>query len=87
MEEMQGIVGNNPCPAVVRLEFEHFESDRHGWRKCERIPALQSCALNSNILNLTAMDGGNAKGLQEQSSPSSFHPELIRGSLNLRFIK
>jgi hypothetical protein len=20
-----------------RLEFEHFESDRHGWRKCERI--------------------------------------------------
>jgi hypothetical protein len=37
MEEMQGIVGNNPCPAVERLEFEHFESDRHGWRKCERI--------------------------------------------------
>jgi hypothetical protein len=39
-------------------------------------------ALNSNILNLTAMDGGNAKGLQEQPSPSSFHPQI-----NQRFLR
>jgi hypothetical protein len=32
------------------------------------------CALISNILHLTAMGGGKANGLQEQSSRSPFHP-------------
>ena len=59
-------------------------SDRHGWRECRRIAGAIPAMCFAAPAHLTAMDGGNAIGLQEQSLPCAMGVHKIARVAGLR---